>query len=58
MTPHAMDALDGPVESSLVCLYTLTSDEHFVIDILAGWAMALAVHFVVTAISRSRRRTS
>jgi hypothetical protein len=32
--------------------------EHFVIDILAGWAMALAVHAVVSAISLSRRRTS
>jgi membrane-associated phospholipid phosphatase len=46
-------------------LYTLAmafalvyGGEHFVIDIVAGWAMALAVHFVVTAISRSRRRTS
>ena len=26
-------ALDGPVESSLVCLYTLTPDEHFAIDV-------------------------
>src|SRR5688500_1778405 len=25
-------ALDGPVESSLVCLYTLTPDAHFVVD--------------------------
>jgi PAP2 superfamily len=32
--------------------------EHFVIDIVAGWAMALAVHAVVSAISRSRRTTS
>ena len=46
-------------------LYTLAmafalvyGGEHFVIDILAGWAMALAVHAVVSAISRSRRRTS
>jgi membrane-associated phospholipid phosphatase len=46
-------------------LYTLAmafalvyGGEHFVIDILAGWAMALAVHAVVNAISRSRRRTS
>jgi membrane-associated phospholipid phosphatase len=46
-------------------LYTLAmafalvyGGEHFVMDIVAGWAMALAVHFVVTAISRSRRRTS
>jgi membrane-associated phospholipid phosphatase len=46
-------------------LYTLAmafalvyGGEHFVADILAGWAMALAVHYVVTAISRSRRRTS
>jgi membrane-associated phospholipid phosphatase len=46
-------------------LYTLAmafalvyGGEHFVMDIVAGWAMAVAVHFVVTAISRSRRRTS
>ena len=26
-------ALDGPVESSLVCLYTLTPDEHFIVDL-------------------------
>jgi membrane-associated phospholipid phosphatase len=46
-------------------LYTLAmafalvyGGEHFVMDIVAGWAMAIAVHFVVTAISRSRRRTS
>jgi membrane-associated phospholipid phosphatase len=46
-------------------LYTLAmafalvyGGEHFVMDVVAGWAMALAVHFVVTAISRSRRRTS
>ena len=48
-----------------LALYTLAmafalvyGGEHFVIDILAGWAMALAVHAVVSAISRSRRRTS
>jgi membrane-associated phospholipid phosphatase len=46
-------------------LYTLAmafalvyGGEHFVMDIVAGWARAFAVHFVVTAISRSRRRTS
>ena len=46
-------------------LYTLAmafalvyGGEHFVADIVAGWAMALAVHAVVSAISRSRRRTS
>jgi len=44
---------------TLAMAFTLVyGGEHFVIDILAGWAMALAVHFVVTAISRSRRRTS
>jgi membrane-associated phospholipid phosphatase len=49
----------------LLGLYTLAmafalvyGGEHFVMDIVAGWAMAVAVHFVVTAISRSRRRTS
>ena len=44
---------------TLAMAFTLVyGGEHFVIDILAGWAMALAVHFVETAISRSRRRTS
>jgi sarcosine oxidase len=29
---HHLPALDGPVETRLVCLYTLTPDAHFVID--------------------------
>ena len=44
---------------TLAMAFTLVyGGEHFVIDILAGWAMALAVHAIVTGISRSRRRTS
>jgi membrane-associated phospholipid phosphatase len=44
---------------TLAMAFTLVyGGEHFVMDIVAGWLMALAVHFVVTAISRSRRRTS
>jgi PAP2 superfamily len=44
---------------TLAMAFTLVyGGEHFVIDILAGWAMAVAVHAVVTGISRSRRRTS
>jgi len=44
---------------TLAMAFTLVyGGEHFVMDIVAGWLMAIAVHLVVTGISRSRRRTS
>jgi hypothetical protein len=44
---------------TLAMAFTLVyGGEHFVADIVAGWAMALAVHAGVSAISRARRRTA
>jgi len=44
---------------TLAMAFTLVyGGEHFVMDIVAGWLIAIAVHFVVTAISRSRRTAS
>lgn len=42
---------------TLAMAFTLVyGGEHFVLDILAGWAMAIAVHALVTTVS-ARRRT-